>query len=383
MRRLLILIPIVLIALALLYWQQLRTEPFFVSGIIETDDIRVGSRVGGRVKDVLVREGQTVKVAQSLVQLEPYDLEAQLAEAHARRAAQAHLLERLRAGPRPEEIAAARAERDRMAANLQKLQAGMRPLEIDILVDRLDVAKAELATAQRNYDRVHALYERGQATKQEFDEVGETLTAARARESLARHELELAQEGTRAEEIAEARAARDRAEAQLQLLEAGYRVEEIRQAEADVQAADAAIAAIQRRLDELQIRAPLDSVVEVIELLPGDLIPPNAPVTTLVTPQRLYVRSYVPENRLDVQVGRMVSLRVDAFPQRRFAGRVTYVSREAEFTPANVQTPEERVKQVFRIKVDVLEGLDLLRAGMAADVFLDEHHSSPASQAAP
>jgi multidrug resistance efflux pump len=110
-------------------------------------------------------------------------------------------------------------------------------------------------------------------------------------------------------------------------------------------------------------------VVESIELRAGDLIAPNAPVIALLDPSRLWIRAYVPENRLDLQVGRPVSFRVDSFPGRRFPGRIAFVSRQAEFTPSNIQTPEERSKQVFRIKVEVTENLDVLRAGMSADVY--------------
>jgi HlyD family secretion protein len=83
------------------------------------------------------------------------------------------------------------------------------------------------------------------------------------------------------------------------------------------------------------------------------------------------VRAYLPENRLDLQLGQKATLRVDSFPDRRFAGHISFISRAAEFTPSNIQTPEERIKQVFRIKVMLDEGLDVLRAGMAADVFLE------------
>jgi hypothetical protein len=86
----------------------------------------------------------------------------------------------------------------------------------------------------------------------------------------------------------------------------------------------------------------------------------------------LWVRAYVPENRLGVTVGQKVTVTVDSFPDRKFAAHVGFIARQAEFTPNNVQTPEERSKQVFRIKADLDEGLDVLRPGTPADVWLDE-----------
>ena len=105
---------------------------------------------------------------------------------------------------------------------------------------------------------------------------------------------------------------------------------------------------------------------------PGDLVGANAPALSLLDPSRLWVRAYVPEGRLRLVIGQEVTLRVDPFPDETFRGRVSFIARDAEFTPGNVQTPEERSKQVFRIKVDLLDGFDRLRPGMSADVMLDD-----------
>jgi multidrug resistance efflux pump len=93
---------------------------------------------------------------------------------------------------------------------------------------------------------------------------------------------------------------------------------------------------------------------------------------SILDPSRLWVRAYMPENRLGVRTGETAWVTVDSFPSERFRGEITYVSRQAEFTPSNIQTPEERSKQVFRIKVTLKEGRDKLRPGMSADVLLGE-----------
>jgi multidrug resistance efflux pump len=155
-----------------------------------------------------------------------------------------------------------------------------------------------------------------------------------------------------------------------ELLVKGSRTEDIDEAKAAADAADAAVAAVDRQIEELVVRAPSDGVVDAVELRPGDLVAPNAPVLTIVDGARLWVRAYVPENRLDVQIGQELEVSVDSFPGRRFKAHVTFVAREAEFTPGNVQTPDERSKQVFRVKVEFGEGRDVLRPGMSADVWL-------------
>ena len=126
-------------------------------------------------------------------------------------------------------------------------------------------------------------------------------------------------------------------------------------------------------MKELTVVSPCDCVVEAISLRPGDLVPANAPAVTLLDLTRLWVRTYVPEFRMgQVRLGQRVPIRVDSFPNRRFAGRVTFLASEAEFTPRNIQTPEERSKQVFRTKITFEEGIDVLRVGMGADVLFDE-----------
>ena len=147
------------------------------------------------------------------------------------------------------------------------------------------------------------------------------------------------------------------AEEALRLVRAGNRPEDIAQAEATVAAFQGALAAIEIQLNELQIRASLDGVVEAIELQPGDMVGAGAPVLSLMDTRTLWVRAYVPESRLNIMLDQEVRVTTDSFSNESFRGKVTFISRQAEFTPRNVQTPEERSKQVFRIKVTLLDGL--------------------------
>lgn len=371
MRRIIIAVVFAVAAISTLAWSQRRTEAYFVSGFLEVDEMRLGSRVGGRVESVHVEEGQLVETNAVLVTLEPFDFRERLAEANATLAARTAVLEKLRKGYRQEEIDQSAARRDRFAATLEKLSAGMRPLEVQYLADKVTVAKAEAAWAETEHRRIQGLFEKSQAAIEELDEAQRRLDVTRANLAAAQDQLDLAKEGTRKEEIAEAKASLTETTAQLDLMKKGFRAEEIAEAEATAQAASAAVQMIQRRVDELTIRAPRTGVVEAIDLQPGDLVPPDAPVLTLLDTSTLWVRAYVPESRLNLKTNDVVDLRVDAFPQRRFKGRIVVIARQAEFTPSNVQTPEERAKQVFRIKVQVEEGLDVLRAGMSADVFLE------------
>ncbi len=264
-------IVILLVAAALvaaLVYSQRRHGPLAVSGFVEADEIRVGSRVGGRVMKVPVMEGQAVKVGDLLLELEPYDLLARHAEAEA----------------------------------------------------KLEQARAQQQLAQITFDRIKPAYERNAASHEEMD----TATA------------------------------------------------QLRSAKAAVEAAEAVVKALDQQIAELKVISPVNGTVEAVDQQPGDLVAANAPVLSLMDTSKLWVRAYLPENHLNVQTGRKVLVSVDSYPDRKFAAHVSFVARQAEFTPGNVQTPEERSKQVFRVKVTLDEGLDVLRPGMSADVWLEE-----------
>ena len=134
--------------------------------------------------------------------------------------------------------------------------------------------------------------------------------------------------------------------------------------------ARAQLADIDAQLAEMQVIAPSDSVLEVLSVKVGDVLPANREVATLLLTGHLWVRVYVPESWLGlIKVGEHVRVRVDSFPGRDFDGVVEQVNRQAEFTPRNVQTVEDRIRQVFGVKVRLPSNDDRLRAGMAADVY--------------
>ena len=134
--------------------------------------------------------------------------------------------------------------------------------------------------------------------------------------------------------------------------------------------ARAQLADIEAQLKEMQVLAPAESILEVLNVKGGDVLPPNGEVATLLLPQHLWVRVYVPEPWLGhIKIGDQVRVRVDSFPGKDFPGVVEQVNRQAEFTPRNVQTVEDRIRQVFGVKIRLPNDDDHLRAGMAADVY--------------
>jgi len=315
-----ILLPLLLgVLLAALRWSQTRVEPFRVSGFLEADEIRVGSRVGGRVAKVHVDEGSRVEAGMVLVELEPYDMLERRAQLAANVQALEARLAELRAGPRKQEIEAGRA--------------------------RLDAAQASRSLAELDEARTRSLVADSIRAKETLDRSTAVLEAARADERAARETLGLLEEGTRKETVAAA--------------------------EAELEAARAAQRALERALDELVVKAPGAAVVEACELEPGDLVAPNAPLVSLRDTTELRVRAYVPQDRLTFTVGAPAAVTLDAYPGRRFRAHVDFVAPSAEFTPSNVQTPEERSEVVVRVRVTLEEGQEQLRPGVAADVWFE------------
>ena len=141
-------------------------------------------------------------------------------------------------------------------------------------------------------------------------------------------------------------------------------------ATARVAQARAQLADMDAQIQEMKIVAPTNSILEVLSVKVGDVLPANREVATLILPQRLWVRVYVPETWLGLtKLNDQVRVRVDSFPGRDFSGLVEQINRKAEFTPRNVQTVEDRIKQVFGVKVRLENNQDALRAGMSADIF--------------
>jgi multidrug resistance efflux pump len=313
-----LLLPLVIVALLVaLRWSQTQAAEFHVSGFLEADEVAVGSRVGGRVAKVHAQEGALVEAGAVLFELEPFDLGERRAREVAGVAAREARLAALRAGPRKQEIAAARA--------------------------RLEAAQAAQALAELEDQRTRSL----------------VADAIRSRDALDRSQAEL--DSARAN-------VRARAE-ELGLLEEGTRSEDIAAAAAELDSARASVAALDRALEELVERAPLAATIEASDLQPGDLVAPNAPMAVLRARGELFVRAYVPQDRLAFAVGDRAEVGVDAYPARRFAGRVTYVAPRGEFTPSNVQTPEERSQVVVRVRIALEEGAGELLPGVAADVW--------------
>jgi HlyD family secretion protein len=325
------------------------------SGTVEARNIRVGSKVGGRIDKVLVREGDAVESGQVLVTFDDKELHATLEQMRA-------AAEKAQRGFRPEEIEEARAAAAQARAEYEQRRNGYRQEDIDSAKADLDRATADEIRAHVDAQRYQALAQQDLVSKQQRDSAEANWKMALAQKQNAQHKLEELQKGYRPEEIAAAEARYHQTQATLEKFERGNRKE-------DVEAAKAAFALEEARYRERQVLAPSAATVEVLDVRPGDLIAPNTPIATLLERDQIYVRIYIPETQIGhVQLGEKAEIHVDSFPNQVFNGVVDQINQQAEFLPRNVQTREERVHQVFGVKVRIDDASRRVRAGMAADV---------------
>src|SRR5579862_5332127 len=369
-RRILLVILMALGALGYVgYRVVLSRKPYEWSGTVEVRTISVGSRAGGRVKEVSVHEGDPVTAGQTLLVLEPGEWPAQLAQAEGQLAQAKATLERLEHGARPEELDQARGRTLEAQTAFQQSKLGPRKEQIQAKEAALAVQEVAVEKARLDAERLHKVKDLGSGAvaQSDVDAADLALRSAAANRNRSREELAELQNGSRPEEIEQARARALEAEASERLLKAGTRAEELAVARGQVMAAQGKVEEVQTMIKELEVRAPRAARVESCDLRPGDLLGANATAATLLEEGQLYVRIYVPETEIGhLRVGQSVPITVDSFPGRSFEGIVERINGIGEFSPRNLQTADERANQLFGTRIGIRSGVDELRAGMAA-----------------
>jgi HlyD family secretion protein len=339
-----------------------------VSGNIEVTDAEVSFKIPGRVEQRLVDEGQTVKTGQVVARLDDAELsqEAALRRADAQ-AAQA-ALDELLAGSRPEEIAQAKAASERAKARLDELLAGSRPQELAAAEAALRRAQAETERAKLDMDRYAGLYKKEIVSAQQNDAIRTAYETSLERQREAEEQFKLVREGPRKEAIEQARAAYLEAQEYYELVRKGPRKETIAQARARAEQARQALAVAETRLSYATLFSPLSGIVLSKNIEPGEYVAAGTPIVTVGDLEHPWLRAYINETDLGrVKVGQRVRVTTDTFPGKAYDGRVSFISSQAEFTPKNVQTEKERVKLVYRIKVEIANPQMELKPGMPAD----------------
>ncbi|MGA9585628.1 MAG: efflux RND transporter periplasmic adaptor subunit [Terracidiphilus sp.] len=352
-------------------WQAYRTR-FDYSGTVETREIQIGSKIGGRVTQVPVEEGEIVKAGVTLVRFECDELKAQRTQAEASLEQAQADLDKMQRGNRPEEIVQAEAIAHAQQAALEAARNGPRRQEIDQAQADYAAAVADAANADIFYKRMEKLIASDTISRQQFDDSRDKRDAAAQRAESARQRLVLLQAGTRVEDLNAAEAKYKQAEAAAILSRQGFRKEDIEAARGRLAEAQGRVAELDARLREAELTAPADAVVEVVSVRPGDLVPAGRIVVTMLEASQLWVKVYVPETDLaHVHLGQHATVHVDSFGSRAFDGHVGQIASQAEFLPRNVQTKSDREHEVFGVKVYVDNAQQILKSGMSATVRLE------------
>jgi HlyD family secretion protein len=295
--------------------------PIRGSGIIEVTQVDAAFEIPGRLLERNVDEGAMVDGGEPIARLDAREYQLQVERAAAQRAA--------------------------ADARYRMMVRGTREQEVDQALASLQSAESTLHLQQLEYDRIAKLAGSGIVSQNELDQARTSLTNALQ--------------------------ARERAAAQLDMLREGFRTEEIEQARAALGEADAALALAELNLARCTLYAPLAGRVLSKSREPGEMVQPGTPIVTIGDLSRPWVNLYVGERDLGrVRLGMKARVTIDSFPDQPFPGTVTFVADRAEFTPKNIQTPDERVKLVYRVKVEVETRDGALKPGMPADTVLAE-----------
>ncbi|MCS6817318.1 MAG: HlyD family efflux transporter periplasmic adaptor subunit [Blastocatellia bacterium] len=340
-------------------------DRILVFGNVEATEVEIAFKVSGRIVELPVREGEMVRRGAVLARLDRETLERQrdravaalrIAESQVAqlRTAIAHLRETVEA-----QIVERQAALEQAEAQLRELLAGSRTQEIEQARAAVQAARAEWERAQRDWERARTLYERDEISTAHYDQARTRYEQASAQLQQAEQRLALLLEGPRREQIEAARAqvARARAamrQAEAQRLEVRRREQELAMREAERERARAELALIETQLREAVVTAPFDGIVLTKVAEVGEVVAAGATILTLGDLRRPWVRAYIGERDLGrVKLGARVRVTTDSFPDRIYWGRVSFIASEAEFTPKPIQTPEERVRYVYRIKIEV------------------------------
>ena len=287
-----------------------------LSGNIEAHESVVGFKVSGRIVDLPIEEGQWVEPGTVLAKLDTADYRQQLAM-------------------------------DRAAVQVQRTQlnlglAGTRRQQVEVARQALSDAKADLTQKQLDYTRAEKLYREQVGPQVSRDQAETNLKRAKTVAQSAQQQYDQALEGTRKEQLAVDRAQLAQAEQKMHL----SRI----------------------YLDYTTLRAPEAGVILVRNSELGEVVAPNTPVVTVGDLDHVWLRAYINETDLGrVHWGQPVTVHTDSYPGKSYQGRISFISSKAEFTPKSVQTFEERVTLVYRIKIDLENPNHELKPGMPAD----------------
>lgn len=322
MKKIIVIVIVLLVILSGVFiYKKLNAPPpkdfIILSGNVEADESNPGFKFAGKINKLYADEGDAVKQNQMLAKLENSDL--------------------------VNTVAQNKAVVNEAYAHLADLQSGSRKQEIAQAEEAVSAAQADFTNAKKNYDRYDVLFKKGAVPAQQLDAAKEAYDTALAQYNASKEKLSLVKEG--------------------------FRKDEITAAEHKLNQAKAALKIIEEKLKDSVLYSPIDGVVRKKNFEEGDVVSAGIPVYTIDNLNSLYIKVYVNETKIGlVKLGQKAEIAVDSYPDKKYEGSVTFISSEAEFTPKNIQTQEERVKLTFEVKIKIDNQNNELKPGMPTDV---------------
>lgn len=361
------------------WWGRKPSDNLRLYGNIEMTQVDVAFKIAGKLSLLAVNEGDTVSSNMVLARLDTVQLERQKSRDQAALASAESLVPQLQTSIERQktslagETALRQAQLAQAEAVLRDLQAGARPQEIQQAQAQVSETRSQHQQARQDWDRAQVLHKNDDISTAQFDQFRTRFDATSAALRQAEERLALVVEGPRKDQIEGARAQVAQARASLQLTEASRlelkRMEqELVTRRAQVEQARAQVAVVDAQLADAVAASPIDGVVLVKAAEAGEILAPGTTFLTIGDVRRPWIRAYISEQDLGrVKLGMKVKVTTDSFPGKAYWGKVTFISSEAEFTPKQIQTPEERVKLVYRIKIEVENPQSELKLNMPAE----------------
>ena len=380
-------IPILLVALAVIgaaiYWYRgagkAPDNRLVISGNIELDEVNIAFKTAGRLTERTVDEGDGVKKGQVVARLDRDQLMAQRErEAAGLAASESQLLQaqtavELQRASLAADIETRQADLQSMEARLAELRNGARPQEKLDARAAVDAAASELDRARKDWERAQTLHKNDDISTAQFDQYRNRFENAQAMLKQAQEREALVLAGPRVEQVNAQRGQVARAQGSVKMAEANAlelkrREQEVATRRAEIARSKANLALIDSQLADTTAVSPVDGLVLMKAVDVGEVVAPGTTIVTVGDIDHPWLRGYVNETDLGkVKIGSKVRVTTDTYPGRVYNGRVSFIASQAEFTPKQIQTQQERVKLVYRIKIEVENPGRELKSNMPAD----------------
>lgn len=351
------------------------------SGTVENNSVLISSETTGTSIGGDLREGDTLKAGQIIAKLNNSTLQNQYkqAEINARISEEnVHLIEAsIKKYKTQNNYAIDQARYAYLSAQgeCNKVMDGVSSEEIAQAQGSADQAKRNMNQMQINLERSKALLGGGAISQSDYETVENNYYLAVTQYNAANEQLNLLKsKPTDAEKkTAENKMLQAKSGYSLSVANGDFQLQQLQSqleiAKTQLDLTKQVLEQARGELDKTVIKSPIDGVISTLFYRKGELVISGKPIAEIFDPNQIEVRAYISEMNIGhIKVGQDVNLYVDSNRKQAFKGKVIKINEEAEFTPKNIQTKEERVNTVFEVKIKVIDAKGIIKAGMPVDV---------------